>query len=161
MRSGRRLALDVGKARIGVAVSDPHGILASPAGVVLRAETVELSAAAWLEFLKTNEATADYEFLELYVGLPVNLKGEHTESTRDAIEIGAAFAQAAELPVRFIDERLSTVSAAAGLRASGKNAKQSKSVIDSVAATLILESALANERLTEGVPGLSLEEVNR
>lgn len=161
MRFGRRLALDVGKARIGVAMSDPHGILGSPVGNLLRQESIKDSVDSWIDFLRSNPELADSEFLELYVGLPINLKGDDTLSTSDAIEIGIAFAEAAKLPLRFIDERLTTVAAAAGLRASGKNSKQGRGLIDAVAASLILEAALAQERNSGTIPGKTVDEVRR
>lgn len=159
MRTGRRLAIDVGKARIGVAVSDFHGILASPLGNVHRDESSDELVRAWRSFLELHDTEIGSEFLEIYVGLPISLNGADTASTHDAIQVGLAFAECIGLEPRFIDERLTTVSAAANLRAVGKSAKSSKAQIDSVAASLILEAALNSEKNTGLTPGLTKAEV--
>jgi putative Holliday junction resolvase len=132
VRSGRRLAVDVGKVRVGLALSDFHGILASPLQNVARqaedADTVRLIL----------EAVSDEDILEIYVGLPVSIGGSATASTDDAIAIAQQLATIASMPIRMIDERLTTVSATAALRSSGKNSKDGRKVIDQVAATMIL-----------------------
>jgi putative Holliday junction resolvase len=158
MRTGRRLALDVGKARIGVALSDFHGILASPLGFLNRLETLEQTVGQWQGFVNEHPELQDIDLLECYVGLPLSLSGASTESTSDAILVGSAFAAVIPCDFRFIDERLTTVTAAANLRAVGIDAKSGRSKIDSIAATLILEQALASEKSTERLPGISLME---
>lgn len=158
MQTGRRLALDVGKARIGVAVSDFHGILSSPVGACSRGASNEETLTNWSRFLAAEVENIGDEFTAIYVGLPINLKGDATASTSDAIEVGRAFAGAIGLTPRFIDERLTTVAAAVQLRASGFDARGAKGKIDAAAATLILEQALAIERNTLEPAGKSLEE---
>ena len=154
MRSGRRLAVDVGKVRVGLAISDFHGILASPLQNVARqsenAATVQLILAA----------VKDEDIIEIYVGLPVSMSGTASASTQDALSLAIELEQATSVPVRMIDERLTTVSASAALRSSGKNSKDGRKVIDQIAATLILEQALSIEKNTERAPGISLEEVD-
>jgi len=146
MRPGRRAAVDVGKARVGLAVSDPQGILASPVATVARGEIAETVAACLAEL-------SDYEVVEAYVGLPVNLRGNHTESTADALTFAREMAAKAPFEVRLVDERLTTASAAASLRASGRNAKNSRSVVDQAAAMVILEHVLTTERNLGVQPG--------
>ena len=154
MRSGRRLAVDVGKVRVGLAISDFHGILASPLQNVARqaddSETIRLILAA----------TEDQDLLEVYVGLPISMSGNATASTDDAVLIANLLASAIEVPVRMIDERLTTVSASAALRSSGKNSKDGRKVIDQIAATMILEQALAIEKNTGREPGSELAEID-
>jgi putative holliday junction resolvase len=154
VRSGRRLAVDVGKVRVGLAISDFHGILASPLQNVARqtenSETVRLIQAA----------IADEDILEIYVGLPVSMSGGSTASTDDAVSIATTLADAVSIPVRMIDERLTTVSASAALRSSGKNSKDGRKVIDQIAATMILEQALSIEKNTDRVPGIELGELD-
>ena len=154
MRSGRRLAVDVGKVRVGLALSDFHGILASPLQNLARqaedADTVKLIL----------EAVSDEDILEIYVGLPVSMGGSATASTDDAIAIAQQLASIASMPVRMIDERLTTVSATAALRSSGKNSKDGRKVIDQVAATMILEQALAIEKNTDREPGIALGDLD-
>ena len=154
MRSGRRLAVDVGKVRVGLAISDFHGILASPLQNIARqvedTETIRLIQAA----------IADEEILEIYVGLPVSMSGGSTASTDDAVSIANALAATVSIPVRMIDERLTTVSASAALRSSGKNSKDGRKLIDQIAATMILEQALSIEKNTDRVPGMELGELD-
>jgi len=155
MRSGRRLAIDVGKARIGVAVCDFHGILASGLATVARMPELAETAALVIKTVEQHELELA-DIIEIYVGLPTNLKGQDTESTRDAILVAQAIAAVVPAPVRLVDERLTTVSATAALRSSGINSKKGRSVIDQVAATLILEQALAVERSSNQQPGTPL-----
>lgn len=152
MRSGRRIAFDVGRARVGVAVSDFHAILATPIALLVRGSELDavVSAAAQL--------VSDIEAIEVYIGLPINLKNESTLSTKDAVSFALALAGKTLVPVRFIDERLTTSSAAQALRAAGHNAKTQKSLIDSAAAAVILEQALAQEKHSGDTPGTAIED---
>lgn len=154
MRSGRRLAVDVGKVRVGLAVSDFHGILASPLQNVARQSDDSQTVSSMLE------AIAEDTIIEAYFGLPVSMSGNSSASTEDAIALASAFEAASKIPVRMIDERLTTVSAAAALRSSGKNSKVGRKVIDQIAATMILEQALAIEKSSGKQPGVTLGELN-
>lgn len=145
MRIGRRIAFDVGSARTGIAVSSPDGLFASPVGIALNTS----------DALKI---VAEYEPIEIYVGLPLSLSGSHTRSTDAAIAFGVELANAVDVDVRFVDERLSTTTAANLMRSAGKNAKAAKPTIDAAAATIILEQALAIEKGGR-IPGLSIEEL--
>lgn len=152
MRPGRRLALDIGKARVGVAVSDTAGILASPREAIARASDAD-------EYLKSIlDIASELEVIEIYVGNPLSLSGEITPSTQDATEAARKLAEIIDIPVLLIDERLTTVSAAAKLRQSGLNAKQAKSLIDSASAVEILEAALRFERNQGTAPGQAIGE---
>jgi putative Holliday junction resolvase len=154
VRQGRRLAVDVGKVRVGLAVSDFHGILASPLQNIARQsediDTVNLILAA----------IADETIIEAYFGLPVSMSGKSSASTDDAVALAGAFEATSSIPVRMIDERLTTVSAGSALRSSGKNAKDGRRVIDQIAATLILEQALAMEKNLGQQPGVALEDLD-
>jgi putative Holliday junction resolvase len=155
MRLGRRLAIDVGKARIGVASCDIHGILASGVATVARQSGLAETAQLIIETIGQHGIEMN-DILEIYVGLPTNLKGQDTESTRDAISVARAIAALASADVRLVDERLTTVSAAAALRSSGVSSKKGRGFIDQIAATLILEQALAVEKASGQTPGLPL-----
>lgn len=96
---------------------------------------------------------AELEALEIVVGLPLALSGRETASTEDARGFALRLAQRGTVPVRLVDERLSTVSANAAIRQSGKSQKQSRSVIDQVAAVIILQHALDHERGGTSLPG--------
>jgi putative holliday junction resolvase len=157
MRPGRRLAIDVGKARVGVAVCDFHGILASGLATVARQTEIAATAALVVQTLEQQGIDAD-DIVEVYVGLPMNLKGLETESTKDALAVAKALNQVFGAEVRMVDERLTTVSASAALRRSGINSKKGRSVIDQVAATLILEQALSFEKASGEKPGQLITE---
>lgn len=148
-RRGVRLGVDVGKARVGVARCDPDGMLAVPVETVPRDER---SIARLLEL------TAEHEPLEVVVGLPLNMRGEDTPSTADAREFAAELAAALAtrdpaVGVRLVDERLSTVSAHAALRQSGRSQKGSRSIVDQVAAVVLLQHAIDSEKRTGAAAG--------
>lgn len=150
MRTGVRLGIDVGKARVGVARSDLHGMLATPVETVTRASDGDA------DLTRIASLAAELEVFEVIVGLPLNMRGERTLSTDDAV--GFAEQLAARLagqgvPVRLVDERLSTVSAQGHLRQAGKKTKQSRSIIDQAAAVVILQHALDTERAQGTPPG--------
>ncbi|MER7027787.1 MULTISPECIES: Holliday junction resolvase RuvX [Streptomyces] len=147
MRRGRRIAVDVGDARIGVASCDPDGVLATPV------ETVpgrDVPAA----HRRLKAIVEEYEPLEVVVGLPRSLNGGEGPAAAKV----RAFAQVlaaniAPIEVRLVDERMSTVTAAQGLRASGVRSKKGRSVVDQAAAVVILQSALETERTSGRAPG--------
>ncbi len=143
-RRGTRLGIDVGKARVGVAKCDPDGLLATPV------ETVPRDDASVARIVALAEEHAAFE---LYVGLPLNLRGEDTPSTQDARDFAAALSAASGLVVRLVDERLSTVSAHAALRSSGRSQRSSRSIVDQVAAVVLLQQALDVEKSTGRPPG--------
>ncbi len=139
-----RIGVDVGTVRIGVARSDPHGMLATPVETVTRgAGDIDRIRALALEI----------EAIEVVVGLPLALSGRETASTADARSFATALASRIDVPVRVVDERLSSVSANSALRASGRTAKNSRSVVDQVAAVIILQHALDFERSASLAPG--------
>jgi putative Holliday junction resolvase len=138
VRKGRRLAFDYGEARIGVAVSDLDGILATP---VLTLESKKLDL-----WDRVFDLLAEYEPIELYVGRPVHLAGHASDSTARAELFAKELGERFDLTVVLVDERLSTVSAQRQLRAAGRSARQSRSAIDQAAAVGILELALSMER---------------
>ncbi|WP_217183951.1 Holliday junction resolvase RuvX [Streptomyces sp. AC495_CC817] len=146
-RRGVRLGIDVGRARVGVARCDPDGMLAVPVETVPRNEqSIDRIAAL----------TAEYEPLELVVGLPVNMQGADTASTTDAREFAAALGARTGTPVRLVDERLSTVTAHAALRSSGRTQKNSRSIVDQVAAVVLLQQAIDTEKSTGNPPGATV-----
>jgi len=138
-RRGVRLGIDVGKARVGVARSDPDGLLATPVETVARGDgTID----------RIIVLATEHDASELLVGLPLNLRGEDTASTTDARQFAAALAAASGVPVRMVDERLSTVSAHAVLRDSGRTQRSSRNIVDQVAAVVLLQHALDVEKST-------------
>ncbi|MFI5775906.1 Holliday junction resolvase RuvX [Nocardia sp. NPDC051570] len=137
---GRRIGIDVGSVRIGVAASDPDGILATPVETVARAKR---SAAEPTDLIRIAEIVREYEAVEVIVGLPRTLRGENGSSAK----IAASFAKRLRrmipgVPIRLSDERLTTVSAARALRDSGVRARGQRQVIDQAAAVSILQGWL-------------------
>ncbi|WP_062215565.1 Holliday junction resolvase RuvX [Streptomyces sp. NBRC 109706] len=153
MRRGRRLAIDVGEARIGVASCDPDGLLATPV------ETVpgrDLPAAE----RRLDQLVAEYEPIEVVVGLPRSLNGREGPAANRVRTFAERLARRlAPLPVRLVDERMSTVSAARNMRSSGVSAKKGRSRIDQAAAVVILQTALETERGAGRPPGQCVEVV--
>jgi len=148
MRIGRRLAVDVGRVRLGVALCDQEGILASPLDAVSRSSVSSETVASLANLVH------EHDVMEVYVGDPLSLSGKQTDSTSDARSLAAELSQAISIPVRLVDERFTTVTAATKLRASGISAKDSKSIIDSASAVEILESALSFEKISGVAPGI-------
>jgi len=137
---GRRLGIDVGTVRIGVAVSDPDGILATPVETVRRD-----SRGAHLRRIAS--LIDEFEIVEVVVGLPRTLADRAGSSAHDAIDVAEAIAdRIAAVPVRLADERLTTVSAARSLREAGVRVKNQRGMIDQAAAVEILQGWLDQRR---------------
>lgn len=146
-RRGTRVGLDWGDARIGVARCDPDGILATPYATVAAGEREVADLLAVL---------ADLEPIEVVVGLPTTLAGSEGPAAAKVRERASRLASAAAVPVRLVDERLTTVEASRRLREGGRRAKDQRAVIDAAAAAAILEHALAVERSRGEPPGALL-----
>ena len=140
MLRGRRLAFDYGDVRIGVAISDPDSIICSPL-TTLQASDRELDS-------KILELIIENEPVQIFVGRPALLSGADGAASEKAVAFANRLRGITGVPIVLIDERMSTVSAARNLRDSGKNAKESKKVIDMAAAVGILEFALELEKRT-------------
>jgi putative Holliday junction resolvase len=138
------MAVDWGEVRIGVAACDPDALLAYPLGTVRtgEADIAELAALA-----------AEHQVVEIVVGLPRSLSGKEGPAARKVREQAARLAAVTPVPVRLLDERLSTVTAAGRLRDSGKSARRQRTSIDAAAAVVILEEALDYERSRQQPPG--------
>jgi putative holliday junction resolvase len=137
-RTGRRLAFDYGDVRIGVAVCDADAILSTPL------EPLDSKNPALLIMIK--ELVDEFEPVRIYVGDPLNLSGEPSESSAKARLFAEKLKVIASCEVLMIDERLTTVSATALLTQAGISAKNQRRKIDSLSAVAILESGLARDR---------------
>jgi putative Holliday junction resolvase len=135
----------VGSARIGLAISE--GTLALPLETLIGNEEA---------ISHIQEVAASKNVNVVYIGLPMNLKGEFTASTHNAISFAQSLAKSG-LTIRLIDERLTTKSAQRMLQSSGKKVKESREYIDAQAAALILDFALNSER--GGLAGISLDDI--
>jgi putative Holliday junction resolvase len=144
---GRRLGIDVGSVRIGVATSDPDGVLATPVETVRREKSDR-------HIRRLAQLAAEYEAVEVVVGLPRTLADRTGPAAHDAIDVAEALARRiAPVPVRMADERLTTVSAQRSLREAGVRAKGQRAMIDQVAAVGILQSWLDQRRAALAAPG--------
>ncbi|MCU0278736.1 MAG: Holliday junction resolvase RuvX [Candidatus Nanopelagicales bacterium] len=148
MRSGVRLAVDVGSVRIGVARSDASGTLAVP-------EVTLDARKAWLEDLVG--LVVEYEPLEIIVGLPVSLDGREHAAAQRAREMAAHIAaRMPGTPLRLVDERLTTVAATTQLRDAGVSTRKGRAVVDQAAAVIMLQETLDTERVAGEPPGTLL-----
>ena len=148
MRQGKRLGIDVGSVRIGLASCDADGILASPLPALKRSSDNEVL------IVEIKNLVAELEIIDVVIGDPISMSGNITSSTSDARQLASEIAAAINIPVRLVDERLTTVSAQAKLRQSGKDTREAKTLIDSASAVEILEHALTTERSTGNAPGV-------
>ena len=134
---GTRIGFDFGEKRIGVATSDPESILVSPHATILNDEKLTE---------KLKEIFSHIKPIYAVVGNPRNLSGENSSKSVQAIEFAKLIQSIFSGPIYLVDERLSTSNAYAQMREVGKNSKDSKAVIDQIAAVNILESAILNEK---------------
>jgi len=135
----RALGLDIGEARIGVAVSDPHGALASPVAV--------LDARAIAGDPRPLKRLAeDYEAEIIVVGLPLTLAGEEGSQAAEVRRQAGRLGEALGLPLVFHDERLSSAEARRAMRASGLSEREQRGAVDKVAAALVLQGWLDARR---------------
>jgi putative holliday junction resolvase len=145
VRRGVRLGVDAGSVRIGIARSDPDGILASPLETV---RTGKGDIDRIVEIVDENEA------VEVVVGLPTSLSGREGPAAGEARRLASRIARRlAPESVRLFDERLTTVTAESGLRQSGVHGQARRKVVDQTAAAVILQAALDAERMTGRPPG--------
>ena len=131
----RIMAVDLGLARTGIALSDPSGFLASPVGTIAEADTAALLDKV-AETVKTHRAE------KIVVGHPKNMDGSCGDSARRAEQFAAALEETTGVPVVLWDERLTTQTAIGYLNTADVRGKKRKAVVDAVAATVILQSFL-------------------
>jgi putative Holliday junction resolvase len=133
MAQGVRVACDVGTVRIGLARSDVHGILAFPIDAVSAGDGALAAVAALV---------VELEAVEVVVGLPYRLDGTEGASAQMARDWADQLADLVQVPITFVDERLTTVQAQRGMHAAGRTAKNSRKDIDSASAVVLLQSVL-------------------
>ncbi|MDY6055474.1 Holliday junction resolvase RuvX [Micrococcus sp.] len=153
---GRALGVDVGRARVGLAASDPDGLLATPVA------TLKRDARRGRDVAELVGHAVELDVVVVYVGLPRNLRGEHTASTQDAVDYAGAVAVALAghghaVPVRLVDERLTTVTAQTGLHRAGRTVRDSRDVIDQAAAVALLQDAVDVQRRTGAWAGIPVD----
>lgn len=144
MRPGARIGVDVGSVRVGVAACDPAGMIATPVQTLRRGRG-DLDA--------LSRIVTERDAIEVVVGLPTTLAGRHGPAAEAAEAYAGELAARLDVPVRLVDERLSTVGAQRDLRASGVDTRRGRRVIDQAAAVIILQGALDTERQSGTAPG--------
>lgn len=148
MRRGVRIGVDVGSVRVGVAICDPDAVLATP----LR--TVPRDPAAMTDTAQIAAEVDERAAVEVVVGLPRSMDGTERAAAQTAREWALALSRRTPgVPIRLVDERLSTVDAQRALHAAGRTARSSREVIDQQAAAVILQTALDTERRSGHAPG--------
>ena len=138
---GRRLGVDVGDVRVGVAVSDPDGLLATPVETIAR--TTGRRGPDGPDIDRLVELAEEFGVVEIVVGLPLMLDGTAGTSARKAADVAFRLRRRLEgVAVRLGDERMTTVIAQARMREAGVRAKEGRTVVDQAAAVEILQSWL-------------------
>lgn len=133
----RLLAIDYGDRRIGLAVSDPTGTTASPAGHLVRRAGKRPPVAELVRRATALDVTG------VVLGLPLDAEGLETPRAAEVRVVGAAIAARTGLPVRYVDERYTTATALRAVRAMGGSTRGRKGDVDALAATVLLQHALA------------------
>ncbi len=140
--------MDVGTVRVGIARSDPAGLIATPV------ETLPRDTRRRTDLDALSRLVAEHEAIEVLVGLPRSLSGEEGAAAQAARKYAVAVARrVAPVDVRLVDERLSTVTAHRALRDAGVRGRRHRPVVDQAAAVVILQSALDAERASGQAPG--------
>jgi putative Holliday junction resolvase len=132
----RLLAIDLGDRRIGLAISDPTGTIASPVGHLTRRPGKRPPVGEIMERAKTLEAEG------FVVGLPLDQEGDETERSGEARRVAALLGERSGLPVRLVDERFTTAAAQRAIREMGGSTRGRKGDVDALAATVLLQHAL-------------------
>jgi putative holliday junction resolvase len=146
---GARLAVDVGSVRVGVASSDPDGLIATPVATLARDTRRPAAGALPADHAQIVAEVQERGVAVVYVGLPRHLSGAEGAASGAARAYAGSLAQAiAPVPVRLVDERMSTVTAHQALHASGRAGRRHRAVVDQAAAVVILQAALDAERST-------------
>ncbi len=138
VEGGRALGVDYGAKRIGLALSDPTGTLATPW------ETMTRRAGKRPPVARLAQVATEKRVAAIVFGLPLGLDGEENEWCAEVRSVGEAVGDRAELPVWFVDERMTSVRAEREIRSSGlkKTDREDKARIDATAASIILQAWL-------------------
>lgn len=132
----RYLAIDYGEKRVGLAISDPIGMIASPAGFIARRAGKRPPLA---ELVRRAEALEAKGFV---LGLPLDGNGNETNRTREVRAVGAELEKRTGLPVRYLDERYTTAVALRAVRTMGGSTRGRKGDVDSLSAAVLLQQLL-------------------
>lgn len=133
---GRCMAIDWGERRIGLAISDPTGTIASPAGVIVRRAGKRAPVAELVRRAQSLEAHG------IVMGLPLDGEGDETPRSTECRRVAAELARRTALPVSLVDERFTTARALRAVREMGGRTRGREGEVDALAATVLLQHAL-------------------
>jgi len=137
MAFGRRLGVDYGQARVGIAICDVDGLVATPLITLKNDKTLLSQLASIVE---------EHQIVGIYLGKPKHLSGVEGATAELVTIFAQRFAESFEIPITYVDERLTSGAAEKLLKAAGKNSKESKGLIDQLAAVAILELGIQIEK---------------
>jgi putative holliday junction resolvase len=137
MAFGRRLGVDYGQARVGIAICDVDGLVATPLITLKNDKTLLSQLASIIE---------EHQIVGIYLGKPKHLSGVEGATAELVTIFAQRFAESFEIPITYVDERLTSGAAEKLLKAAGKNSKESKGLIDQLAAVAILELGIQIEK---------------
>ena len=137
MAFGRRLGVDYGQARVGIAICDVDGLVATPLITLKNDKTLLSQLASIIE---------EHQIVGIYLGKPKHLSGVEGATAELVTIFAQRFAESFEIPITYVDERLTSGAAGKLLKAAGKNSKESKGLIDQLAAVAILELGIQIEK---------------
>ena len=146
----RWMAIDWGERRIGLAISDPSGTIASPAG------TIERRVGKRAPVAELVRRTVALEALGIVMGLPLDGEGDETPRSTECRRVAAELALRTSLPVALVDERFTTAAALRAVREMGGSTRGRKADVDALAATVLLQHAM---RITN-LPAIEVPEGN-
>lgn len=138
---GRWMAIDWGERRIGLALSDPAGIIASPVGVIVRRAGKRAPVAELVRRVEALEARG------VVMGLPLDGNGDETPRSVECRRVAAELARRTSLPVALVDERYTTAAALRGVRDTGGKASDRRGDVDALAAAVLLQQAMRMSEL--------------
>lgn len=137
MSFGRRLGIDYGQARVGIAICDMDGLVATPLITLKNDKTL---------FAKLDELINEHNIVGVYLGKPKHLSGVEGATVELVSQFAQRFDESFSLPIAYVDERLTSGGAEKLLKSAGKNSKESKGLIDQLAAVAILELGIQIEK---------------
>ena len=137
MSFGRRLGIDFGQARIGLAICDLDGLVATPLTTLKNDNSL---------FIKLGEVIEEYSIVGIYLGKPKHLSGAEGATVELVASFAERFAESFDIPITYVDERLTSGAAEKLLKNAGKNSKESRGLVDQLAAVAILELGIQIEK---------------
>ena len=137
MSFGRRLGIDFGQARIGLAICDLDGLVATPLTTLKNDKSL---------FIKLGEVIEEYSIVGIYLGKPKHLSGVEGATVELVASFAERFAESFDIPITYVDERLTSGAAEKLLKNAGKNSRESRGLVDQLAAVAILELGIQIEK---------------